>query len=206
MARPGRSGSSPAPWSRRAASAKARPVPPAATASGRASTHQSRAANGWVNWIQPSGESHDSQDGPPAPAASPTPRSTKATPSVPSAIPRAVRLLEVSWAATAAIPVKASAQQPMARPSRAEPATGRPVNGSRTHSRTVTPTLAPAAVARAAARAACRPTSAEPTSSSRPASSSDRVCLITTKITISAAKMPAQIPYRQVVSDPREFP
>ena len=61
-------------------------------------------------------------------------------------------------------------------------------------------------MASAATRAACRPTTAEPTSSSRPASSSDLVCLITTKIAISAAKMPAQIPYRQVVSDPREAP
>ena len=181
-------------------------MPAAATASGRLSTHQSRAANGWVNWIQPSGDSHDSQDGPLAPTASPTPRSTKATPRAPSAIPRAVRALEVSWAATAAIPVKASPQQPMASASRAEPATGRPVSGSSTHSRTITPALAVAEVASAAASAAWRPTAAEPTSSSRPASSSDRVCLITTKIAASAAKMPAHIPYRQVVSDPRESP
>ena len=63
-----------------------------------------------------------------------------------------------------------------------------------------------AAVASPATRAACRPTTVEPTSSSRPASSSDLVCLITTKIASSAAKMPAQMPYRQVVSDPRDDP
>ena len=206
VARPGRSGRSPAPWSRRAASAKASPVPPAATASGRASTHQRSAANGRANWIQASGEAHDSQEGPAAPAESPTPRSTKATPSTPSAIPRAVRALEVSWAATAVIPVKASPQQPMPSASAAEPAAGRPTSGSATHSRTETARRAAAAVASPATRAACRPTTAEPTSSSRPASSSDLVCLITTKMAISAAKMPAQIPYRQVVSDPREEP
>ena len=58
----------------------------------------------------------------------------------------------------------------------------------------------------AATRGACRPTAAEPTSSSRPASSSALVCLITTKIATSAAKRPAQTPYRQVVMDPSEVP
>ncbi len=90
--------------------------------------------------------------------------------------------------------------------SRAEPAAGRPVSGSTAHSRTETAPAPAAAVASAATRAACRPTAAEPASSSRPASSSDRVCLITTKIAISAANRPAQTPYRQVVMDPREVP
>ena len=66
--------------------------------------------------------------------------------------------------------------------------------------------LAATAVSRPAVSAACRPTAAEPTSSSRPASSSALVCLITMKIVISAAKMAAQIPYRQVVSAPSEDP
>ena len=54
--------------------------------------------------------------------------------------------------------------------------------------------------------AACRPTTAEPTSSRRPASSSPLVCLITMKIVISAPKMAAQTPYRQAVSAPIEDP
>ena len=73
-------------------------------------------------------------------------------------------------------------------------------------SRTDTATLAAAAVTIPAVRAACRPTAADPTSSSLPASSSVLVCLITMKMAISAAKMPAHIPYRQAVSDPSEEP
>ena len=181
-------------------------MPPAARARGRPRTHQRSAAKGRASWIQASGEAHDSQDGPLAPAESPTPRRTKATPRTARAIPRAERALEVSWAATAEIPANASAQQPTPSPSAAEPATGRPVNGSTRHSSTASATVGTAAVARAAARAACRPTTVEPISSSRPASSSVLVCLITTKIAIRAAKMPAQTPYRQVVSDPMEEP
>ena len=67
-------------------------------------------------------------------------------------------------------------------------------------------TLGAAAVSSPAARAASRPTTVEPTSSRRPASSSVLVCLTTTKIAASAAKMPAHIPYRQVVREPRESP
>ena len=54
--------------------------------------------------------------------------------------------------------------------------------------------------------AACRPTTAEPTSSRRPASSSARVCLITRKIVISAPNKAAQTPIRQKVSAPIEDP
>ena len=181
-------------------------MPAAATASGNSSTHQRGAANGRASWIQASGEAQDSQDGPLAPAESPTPRSTKATPSTASAIPRAVRALAVSWAATAVIPVKASPQQPMPSASATEPAAGRPTSGRATQSSTEVARTPVAAVTNPATRAACRPTTAEPTSSSRPASSSDLVCLITTKMASSATKTPAQTPYRQAVSEPREEP
>jgi hypothetical protein len=181
-------------------------VPAAVTASGRTSTHQRGAANGRASWIQASGEAQDSQDGPLAPAESPTPRSTKATPSTASAIPRAARALAVSWAATAAIAVKASPQQPMPSASAAAPAAGRPTSGSTAQSSAVTARTPAAAVTSPATSAACRPTTVEPTSSSRPASSSDLVCLITTKMASRAAKMPAQTPYRQAVSEPREEP
>ena len=146
-------------------------MPAAATASGRPSTHQRSAANGRANWIHASGEAHDSQEAPAAPvcgAESPTPRSTKATPSTPRAIPRAVRALEVSWAATAVIPVKASPQQPMPDASRTEPPAGSPTSGSAMLSSTETAMTPEAAVASPATRAACRPTTVEPTSSSRP--------------------------------------
>jgi hypothetical protein len=66
--------------------------------------------------------------------------------------------------------------------------------------------LAVAAVSKPAVSAACRPTTAEPMSSWRPASSSALVCLITMKIVISAPKIAAQVPYRQAVSAPVEDP
>ena len=54
--------------------------------------------------------------------------------------------------------------------------------------------------------AACRPTTAEPTSSRRPASSSALVCRTTMKIVISAPNRAAQTPIRQEVSAPTEDP
>ena len=129
-----------------------------------------------------------------------------ATPSTPKQIPRAPRAPEASWAATAAIPVNASPLAPMASASATEPETGSPEAGSATLSRTDIATLAVTAGSRPAVSAACRPTTAEPTSSRRPASSSPRVCLITMKIVISAPKMAAHIPYRQAVRAPIEDP
>ncbi len=58
----------------------------------------------------------------------------------------------------------------------------------------------------AAVSAAFRPTTAEPTSSSRPLSSSALVCLITMKMLISPAPSAANPPYRQAVSEPSELP
>ena len=66
--------------------------------------------------------------------------------------------------------------------------------------------MAVTAVAKPAVSAACRPTTAEPTSSRRPASSSARVCLITRKVVISAPNKAAQTPIRQKVSAPIEDP
>jgi hypothetical protein len=94
----------------------------------------------------------------------------------------------------------------MPRASAAEPAAGNPTSGSVMHSNRAAVTFTATAVSSAATRAAFRPTASDPTSSRRPASSSVLVCRITTKIAISAAKMPAQIPYRQVVSEPIDEP
>ena len=102
--------------------------------------------------------------------------------------------------------MNASPLAPIASASATEPETGSPEAGSATLSSTAIATLAVAAVSRPAVSAACRPTTAEPTSSRRPASSSPLVCLITMKTVISAPKMAAHIPYRQVVSAPIEDP
>ena len=130
----------------------------------------------------------------------------KAAPSTPKAIPRAPRAPAASWAATAAIPVKASPFAPMASANTSELETGSPRADSTTNSSAATATLAVTAVSRPAVSAACRPTTAEPTSSRRPASSSPLVCLITMKTVIRAQKRAAQTPIRQAVSAPTEDP
>jgi len=53
---------------------------------------------------------------------------------------------------------------------------------------------------------ACRPTGAEPTSSSRPASSSARVCLTTMKIVSRTAKAAPHTPHRAARKAPTEVP
>ena len=60
--------------------------------------------------------------------------------------------------------------------------------------------------ASAAARAAYRPTTVAPTSSSRPASSSARVCRITAKMPSSAAPTATNSPAFQMISEPSESP
>ncbi len=94
----------------------------------------------------------------------------------------------------------------MASAKATEPATGSPSTISTMTSSTVSTTLAATATSRPAVSAASRPTAAEPTSSSRPASSSALVCLTTRKMLISAAKMAAHTPYRQALTAPRESP
>ena len=122
------------------------------------------------------------------------------------AMPRAARALAASCAASAAMAAKASPQVVMTSANATEPATGRPSTTSTTASSTASTTLAASATSRPAVSAASRPTAAEPTSSSRPASSSALVCLTTRKILISAAKMAAHTPYRQALTAPRESP
>jgi hypothetical protein len=121
-------------------------------------------------------------------------------------MPRAERAPEASCAASAAIAEKASPQVVMTSAKATEPATGRPSTTSTTASSTASTALAVSATSSPAVSAASRPTAAEPTSSSRPASSSARVCLTTRKTLISAAKMAAHTPYRQALTAPRESP
>ena len=204
--RPGRSAIRPAPWSRRSASTKASQAPAANTASGSASTHQRSPAKGRRVSVQPSGRTQVSHAGPPAPAESPTARARNDAPSTPNTRPRAARAPDVSWAATALIPVKASPQVPMASASAAEPVKGSPMSGSSTHSSTVSTTLAAVATASADISGAWRPTRAEPISSRRPASSSALVCLMTMKTDMSAANSAPQTPYRHAVSAPTDVP
>src|SRR5215831_2415326 len=129
--RPGRSGSSPALWSRQAASKNAATTKTADAASGKASTHQRSPAepNARVNSTQPSGETQGSQDRPPEPE-SPTARSTKAAPSAAIAMPRAARAVTASCAATAATPPNTSPHPLMHSASAADPATGSPSRDS----------------------------------------------------------------------------
>ena len=147
-----------------------------------------------------------SHPGPPAPAESPTALARNAAPSTPKARPRAARAPDVSCAVTAAMPANASPQVPIASDSATDPAAGSPSSGSTTHSTAAITTLARAATPIADASGACRPTRAEPISSSRPASSSALLCLMTMKTLIRAANSPPQTPYRQAASAPAEVP
>src|SRR6185437_1698057 len=206
VGRPGRSGSNPAPRSRRLASENASQVLPKNSATGSASTHQRSPANGRRVSVQPSGSTQVSQDGPLAPVASPTARARNATPSTPIARPRAARAPEVSWAATRLTPVNDRPQVPIASASAADPAAGKPRTGSTRHSSATRVALASTVTARADVSGACRPTLADLTSSRRPASSSPLVCLTTRKTDISAANSAPQTPYRQAVRAPTESP
>src|SRR5215472_9061141 len=169
VARPGRSGSNPALWSRQAASRNAAATKTADAASGRMSTHHLSPAepNARVSSTQPSGETQDSRDRPAEPE-SPTARSTKAAPSAAIAMPRTLRAVTASCAATAATPPKTSPHPLMDSASAAEPAAGSLSPDSQRNVSRAIATFAVAAARSAAVSGACRPTAAEPTSSSRP--------------------------------------
>ncbi len=88
----------------------------------------------------------------------------------------AVRVLGVSWQATAAMPIPTRPEPSQEAPNSTDPATGRPPAMSPTAARAPTATMTSEASSTAEARGADRPTSVAAMSSWRPDSSSVRVC------------------------------
>jgi len=121
-------------------------------------------------------------------------------------MPRAVRALSVSCAHTAATAANIQPVSATAAPSASDPAAGSPNSTCTTAIKRPISTQAPNVSATLAAVAAYRPTTVAPSSSSRPASSSPRVCLITAKMASSAAATAQNRPAFQMISEPSEFP
>jgi hypothetical protein len=164
-----------------------RPAPRSRRADGKARTSQRSAANGRVSSAQPTGESHVSQDSPCRPPESPIARSRNVTPSTEIASPLAPRAVPLTCAAIAASPAKTRPQPASASPKATAPPAGSPLKVSTATASTATMRFAIAAMPAATDSAAFRPTTAEPTSSSRPVSSSALVCRTTRKMLIRPA-------------------
>ena len=120
-------------------------------------------------------------------------------------MPRAGRATDAICAASAAIPANERLTAAMARASAAEPATGRPSAARAAVISAASAALAIPATASATASGACRPTTPAWISSSRPASSSARVCRTTRKMATRDARIAAHTPYRQAVRAPTEL-
>ena len=158
-------------------------------ATGSATGHQRTSTKARVCWAQATGENHDSAD-PWSSATSPAARTTNAATSTTSASPVAARALVVTCAVT-------SATAPKARPAAADPviiaaasAAGKPSSAlSAAVPRRPTRSRATVSVAIAAVAGAWRPTGCAVTSSSRPVSSSARVCRTTCRMPRSASAM-----------------
>src|SRR5664279_2282638 len=136
---------------------------------------------------QPIGESHDQIAGSSRPpTVSPTARKAYATPSTAIADPVAERADTVSWAVTPAIAAKARPVAAQDIPNESEPAAGSPAAIWARAISTPSVSIVPNATSRAADNAARRPTTVDPTSSSRPFSSSALVCRPTSMIANTA--------------------
>jgi|GEM_PF-4915410 len=118
-------------------------------------------------------------------------------------MPRAGPGLCVNCAATAATAAKTQPADAADSPRAMEPAAGRPRLMSPPAMRVAITRLAPATTISAAVSGANRPTTAEPTSSRRPDSSSVRVCLITKRMLTGAIRMALFSPVRHATSPPR---
>src|SRR2546430_7994489 len=132
VAGPARSGSRPAPRSRRATRVYAAAQATTANPAGSSRTHQRSPAYGRTCWPQPTGDNQDSQAGP---AESPAARSRYAPPRTAAASPVAVRALRLTWALTAAtapnaMPVPAQAEPKATDPPAGSPAAARPAAAS----------------------------------------------------------------------------
>src|SRR6266536_3504821 len=182
---PGRCGSRPAPRSRRATSAYAIAVKTAAKPTVSPSSHHRSPAKGRTCIAQPNGDSQVSHVGP----VSPTARSRYDTPRTAEVMAVAARALSVSWAAVAATAANMRPVRPTARPMATDPATGSPTPTRPSATSTTMARLASPATSSAALSGAYRPTTAAPISSSRPVSSSVRVCRTTVRRLISATRM-----------------
>jgi hypothetical protein len=146
----------------------------------------------------PIGESQLTHVGPLSPMA----RSRKDPPRTAAAMALAERALAVTCAATAATAAKTRPHSAIATASATDPAAGSPVPARNSTVSTAMDTFATAAVSRAAVSGAYRPTTVAPRSSSRPVSSSVRVCRTTVNRLISATRMNSVTPIFQAVSAP----
>ena len=159
----------------------------AIAAAGSASTHHRSAANGRISSAQPIGDSHVSQPRLWLPPESPTARRKKTTPSTAIDRPRAPLAVPLTCAATAATAAKTRPQPTSPSPNARAPVSGRPLTVRTATASASTTALAADAMATATASEACRPTAVDPMSSSRPVSSSARVCRTTRKMLIRPA-------------------
>ncbi len=105
-----------------------------------------------------------------------------------------MRAVPATCAHTAATAVKTRPDPAIASASAMDPAAGSPSRVSPAVISTARPMLAPAAISSAAVSGAFLPTTAEPTSSSLPVSSSALVCLTTMKMLMSPAPRAANPP------------
>jgi len=152
----------------------------AVATTGSATTHHRSPAKGRICWLHPIGDSQDNQPGSPE-ARSPTARMAYDTPTAAMPRPIAARPDVVICAVTPPIAVNTTPLSAQPRPNDTAPTQGSPtsprpivVSAPRTR-------LAPMPTTSAADSGAARPTTPADTSSSRPASSSDRVCRTATK-------------------------
>ena len=195
--RPGRSGSRPAPTSRRARSANASAAQAPAISTHTSSGHQRSPANGRISCAMPMGESQVSA----LPWTSPTARRANAAPRTTPASPLAARALVVTCAVTAPTPANIRPQAPSEAPSATEPAAGSPSAISPRAAIAAIATSAPATTSSAAATGAFAPTAPARISSVRPVSSSARVWRVTIMKLISAT-ITARLPVRHEVRPP----
>jgi hypothetical protein len=177
VAGPSRTGSTPAPWSRRASSAATATSSTSSSASGSSRTHHRSPANGRNRSAQPMGDSHDSHDS--SAAESPMARSRKARPRTAKASPLAGRAYWVTWTVIAATPANTRPPRMQPTTSAVDPAAGRPTATNDSAVMTASTALTAPTNSRPAASQAYLPTTPALTSSARPVSSSWRVCRVT---------------------------
>jgi hypothetical protein len=196
---PRRSASKLLPTSRRVSSMLATPISTTKATANNPSGHRWSPPNGRICCPHPIG---DNQAGhalsilmPLAstrPSMFPTPLTTNVSPRAAAARPLAPRVVEESCAVTAAIPANTMPSAPTAVPVVNEPAAGCPVTIPASPSVRASPTLANTVTMTAAARPECRPTTAAPTNSALPVSSFWRLCRMTAKALIRAARTPSR--------------
>ncbi len=179
---PGLAATTPAPRSRLVVSHPATTSITATRATDISSGHQRLSSPTRTCCDQPIGENHDNADS----RTSPTARRANTAPSTARVTPTAVRACVISWAETAARAANTKPRAATAEPYSQAALAGKLCARTETATPNPTTTAAPDATMTAAAVPACRPTTAAPSSSVRPTSSSPRVCRTTVNSAISA--------------------